>query len=70
MTMSSSIHWQRPMVKDPGNVNFPKDLDICPSVSPGTDQSSVIDDDKSDSVFGYPAQRDAIQKYGIAGRVW
>ncbi|KAJ3554716.1 hypothetical protein NM688_g2960 [Phlebia brevispora] len=46
------------------NPNFPANLDIKPSVS-------FLPAGKSDvRLFGTAAQRNAIQKFGIAGRVW
>jgi hypothetical protein len=43
------------------NPNFPKNLAIYPSVGPRC---------LGESGFGAAAQMNAIEKYGIAGRVW
>ncbi|KAK0193945.1 putative methyltransferase-domain-containing protein [Armillaria mellea] len=48
------------------NPNFPHDLDIKPSVDLLGLQSQPGDQD----LFGLNAQREAIARYGIAGRVW
>ena len=44
------------------NPNFPSGLDIRPS--------AYIDRDEPDDRFGENAQAQAIETYGIAGRVW
>ncbi|TFK74132.1 hypothetical protein BDN72DRAFT_955984 [Pluteus cervinus] len=44
--------------------NFPDELDITPSSNTTTNGFDP------DGIFGQSAQKDAIQKYGIAGRVW
>ncbi|RDB25884.1 Protein-lysine methyltransferase METTL21D [Hypsizygus marmoreus] len=49
--------------------NFPENLDIEPSVHPNGSWR-YSGDSGPESVFDGPAQREAIQKYGIAGRVW
>lgn len=41
------------------NSNFPENLDIHPLVASETNEA-----------FGFNAQKEAIIKYGIAGRVW
>ncbi|KAK0469606.1 putative methyltransferase-domain-containing protein [Desarmillaria tabescens] len=48
------------------NPNFPHDLDIKPSVDLLGLHSQPGDQD----LFGHSAQRAAISRYGIAGRVW
>jgi hypothetical protein len=56
------------------NVNFPAHLDISPSALPRLHSSRQpersVNDDSDEALFGDLAQRLAIQKYGIAGRVW
>ncbi|KAG5636657.1 hypothetical protein H0H81_007276 [Sphagnurus paluster] len=42
-------------------VNFPENLNILPSVDPKGELEHIS---------GYEAQRQAIEKYGIAGRIW
>ncbi|KAF8071807.1 putative methyltransferase-domain-containing protein [Lyophyllum atratum] len=53
-----------------GNANFPEKLDISPSIYTEDKCRSFKSDSDSDVVFGYVAQREAIEKYGIAGRIW
>lgn len=52
-------------IRDP---NFPEHLDIKPSTPAAhiTKKDTQSDTD----LFGAIAQQDAIQRYGIAGRVW
>lgn len=52
--------------------NFPENLNISPSrcLSRLGVYESSDQDDNMEKVFGQDAQQDAIQKYGIAGRVW
>ena len=55
------------------NPNFPEDLDISPSLRSDFIQHFCLDSSERDSqnlAFGRTSQRDAIRKYGIAGRVW
>ncbi|KAG6862469.1 hypothetical protein C0995_000015 [Termitomyces sp. Mi166 len=49
------------------NVNFPENLNISPSEYPDRELNGVRNEH---SVFGDVAQRQAIEKYGIAGRIW
>jgi hypothetical protein len=49
-------------------VNFPEYLDITPSITPKLLES--ISNDTQAMLFGGAAQREAIEIYGIAGRVW
>lgn len=49
------------MISD-NNPNFPSGLDIKPS--------EYIGRNESDDRFGEKAQTQAIETYGIAGRVW
>ncbi|KZT29727.1 hypothetical protein NEOLEDRAFT_1153644 [Neolentinus lepideus HHB14362 ss-1] len=46
------------------NPNFPENLDILPSRRPDGGEPGL------DSVLDADSQKDAIEKYGIAGRVW
>lgn len=55
------------------NPNFPEHLDINPSTFvqfPSPRKLQSTDDDLDGVLFGDHAQRMAIRKYGIAGRVW
>jgi len=52
-----------------GTVNFPEHLDITPSVTPKF-EGAPSDTRTMGAIFGAAAQREAIEKYGIAGRVW
>ncbi|KAH0585315.1 hypothetical protein H2248_008556 [Termitomyces sp. 'cryptogamus'] len=52
------------------NVNFPENLNISPSAYPDRELNSVSGARREHSVFGDVAQREAIEKYGIAGRIW
>ncbi|KIK55151.1 hypothetical protein GYMLUDRAFT_176135 [Collybiopsis luxurians FD-317 M1] len=47
------------------NPNFPQNLDIQPSTSSFTTGSN-----SSFQIYDYDSQKQAIEKYGIAGRVW
>ena len=51
-------------------VNFPQHLDITPSVTPEELEWSSNDTQTVGTIFGGSAQREAIERYGIAGRVW
>ncbi|KAF5372738.1 hypothetical protein D9615_010127 [Tricholomella constricta] len=46
------------------NANFPENMDISPSTFEDNSKPHA------NHPFGYAAQRDAIEKYGIAGRIW
>lgn len=46
------------------NPNFPENLDIKPS------EPSLPAGNADSQLFGAAAQQDAIQKFGIAGKVW
>jgi hypothetical protein len=48
-------------------INFPECLDISPSISPKEFENNI---QMVGAIFGGAAQREAIEKYGIAGRVW
>ena len=50
-------------------VNFPEHLDISPSITPKQFESGS-NGSLGPTIFGHAAQRDAINRYGIAGRVW
>ncbi|KAG6891368.1 hypothetical protein C0992_008079 [Termitomyces sp. T32_za158] len=53
------------------NVNFPENLNISPSECPEHHEvNSFIGARTDHPVFGDIAQREAIEKYGIAGRIW
>jgi hypothetical protein len=47
--------------------NFPDNMAIRPSIRP---QPFGLGDLPSETSFGLSAQKDGINKYGIAGRVW
>ncbi|KAG6900824.1 hypothetical protein C0993_000143 [Termitomyces sp. T159_Od127] len=51
------------------NVNFPENLSISPSEYPDHEINTLNGVRKEHSVFGDIAQREAIEKYGIAGRI-
>jgi hypothetical protein len=48
-------------------INFPEHLDISPSTTPKQFEN---DTQAVGAIFGGAAQRESIEKYGIAGRVW
>lgn len=50
--------------------NFPPSLSISPNVLPRHLAPTVVLQDHITNAFEAAAQRDAIEKYGIAGRVW
>jgi hypothetical protein len=52
------------------SVNFPDQLDISPSITPKELERSSNYTQRVDAIFGGAAQREAIERYGIAGRVW
>ncbi|GLB40288.1 putative lysine methyltransferase [Lyophyllum shimeji] len=51
-------------------MNFPENLNISPSVFPENQWVNTTSAINSDDVFGFAAQREGIEKYGIAGRIW
>lgn len=52
------------------NPNFPENLSISPSQLPQTAPVTAVDPYVSHFAFDASAQAAAIEKYGIAGRVW
>ena len=53
------------MIELPNHPNFPEKLAINPLILCDTHFKHL-----SENVFGAEAQREAIEAYGIAGRVW
>jgi len=53
-----------------GIINFPRHLDITPSITPKELEWSSHGARSVGAIFGGAAQREAIGRYGIAGRVW
>jgi hypothetical protein len=51
------------------HVNFPEKLAICPLL-PRDTYFAYDFGDKQQLAFGAEAQREGIETYGIAGRVW
>jgi len=57
-----NVHFRRKLNLMNYHPNFPPSLSISPTVL----QEHIT----TSNAFGIAAQRDAIEKYGIAGRVW